>query len=458
MPPTIGTGFTEEHYLLTIKIGNDEDSFDDLKNEVINLCNSSDLVTYDPNNKDLEPLFLQVLNDKMKKHLSYHFPQDPDSVFLRIVDYDERKGSFIIDAILVANLVAGFDQYGALQQSFDHLVADLRKFFGLISQTKPITVSIVNTTPQRNNRQNYNFFQKIIYPNLFWSLSGATILFLQKSYSDHNKYKGLGAAILFTGIFAFISGAFALSYLTDLWYVILPVALLWSLTIINIDILIVNTMIKYSQSSWWKNLAVFLSRVFLGIIIAASVSIPIELTLLNDDIRDEIDRTDKAYVDAEVEKIYAQFIEIDSLKSQNVENKKLFQKEMQGAGSGKIGYGTIAQKIEAQITEIDTRIQILEAARDSSISDTKNEISTNQIQNKKYGFLSSYRALHRLKYESQDNSVLYIATGIQLLLLLIELLPIISKSLMRRGGYDAIYEHEEYKTIRLNDRLRKRIP
>jgi hypothetical protein len=310
----------------------------------------------------------------------------------------------------------------------------------------------------QDQRHQKSFFNLLKETNFFWSLSGAAILLLEKAYTDHNKYKNLGAAVLFTGIFACISAALALSYMTDNWWVIVFIALLWGMTIINLDMLIVGTMIKYSKWSW-RAFAGFLARLALAAIIAISISVPFEMTLLNDEIRDEIDNFDRKSLSTETDKVKEDFKELEGLKQRKAELQSRFIDEMQGkdGGSGRVGYRDIAKKIEQEKFQIEQRIQLLELQRDSSLKSTTTSITDNQQRNNKYGFLASYRALHRLEFASEDNSVLSISIGIKILLLFLELMPIISKSIMRRGVYDAYYELEEMKQMQVYDEERAQL-
>lgn len=311
-------------------------------------------------------------------------------------------------------------------------------------------------TVRMSQTEEKSFFQEIRSNNLFWSLSGASMRFLKEAYPDHNKYKNLGAAVFFTGIFAAISASLALSFMTNNWIVIALVALLWGLTIINIDMLIVGTMIKYSKWSW-KSFWSFIARLLLAAIIATSISIPFEMTLLKDDVRDEIERFDREAIASETDKIKGDYQELAALKTKQDELQSRFIDEMQGrdGGSGRVGYRDIAKKIEAEKTTIINRINQLERQRDSTLTHTTTTITLQQERNNKYGFLASYRALHRLEFQSSDNAVLVISIGIKILLLFIELMPIISKSLLRRGVYDAKYELEEMKLMQALDKERE---
>lgn len=303
-----------------------------------------------------------------------------------------------------------------------------------------------------------NFITQLRKNNLFWNISGAAIKLLEKSYTDHNKYKNLGAAIFFTAVFATISAGFALSYLTTNWWVILPVSILWGFTILNIDMMIVNT-INNNEKSSWKSVAGFLARVLMGTIIALSISVPVEMTLLKDEIRDEIDANDRKAVETEKNKVKTEFDQLAGLKARKDTLQLKFIDEMQGKpnASGYRGYGVISKKIEKDLVELDSMIKVLELRKDTTLRATVNKVTANQEANNKYGFLGSFRALYRLQHKSEDNSVWMISMGIKLLLLMIELMPILSKTLMSRGAYNALYEMEEQKLIQRSDSERKNL-
>ena len=293
--------------------------------------------------------------------------------------------------------------------------------------------------------------------NLFWILSGSSIQFLEQSYPDHNKYKNLGAAILFTGLFAFISAIFVLLYLTDNWFILIPIAVLWASTVINIDMLFVNTMIKYEKSSLRSIFGVSL-RILLGLIIAIIVSIPIEMKILEDEIRDEINRHDREKISGQL-KVILDFSELDSLNKKKQKLEQLLLDEMMGKskGSGRTGYGPIAKNIEKRINIVDTEIIKMKSIKDSTTAIMSQKINEEYEKNNKYGFLASFRSLYRLQNNSSDKSVNYIIWGIRIFFFLIELLPIVSKVLMSRGAYDSKYEFEEYEIIHINDKNRHQI-
>ena len=304
-----------------------------------------------------------------------------------------------------------------------------------------------------------NFLTQLRKNNLFWNISGAAIKLLERSYTDHNKYKNLGAAIFFTAIFATISAGFALSYLTSNWWIMVPVALLWGLTILNIDMMIVNT-INNNEKVSWKSVVGFLARVLMGTIIAISISVPVEMTLLKDEIRDEIDTYDRKAIELEKTKVKAEFDQLAGLKARKDTLQLKFIDEMQGKpnASGYRGYGVISKKIEKDLIELDSMIKVLEVRKDTTLRATVNKMAATQEANNKYGFLGSFRALYRLQYKSEDNSVWLISMGIKLLLLMIELMPILSKTLMSRGAYNSLYELEEQKLIKSYDKERNDLP
>ncbi|MDO7743027.1 MAG: DUF4407 domain-containing protein, partial [Pedobacter sp.] len=73
----------------------------------------------------------------------------------------------------------------------------------------------------------------------FWFCSGVHQPTLEKHPTEHNKYVGIGATIFFTGLFAALSGGYAMYFVFkgDTAAVLFAIffGLLWGLAIFNMD-------------------------------------------------------------------------------------------------------------------------------------------------------------------------------------------------------------------------------
>jgi Domain of unknown function (DUF4407) len=438
-------GFQQHFFTLEFSFGNQNEDANLLKISVLQQIfkqkHGLDVVA--ANLPELfQPAFINWVAEHLQAGFGLNLTRDAQRCIVKITTFQAHESPLKI-------------QMQVMAQTFDGLILDTSQcIFSAVKQMQSELNSLLErahvhaerTTHYAADAEANRFLSLPRKTPLFWSLSGASIALLRESYTDQNRYKNLGAAILVTGCFAALSMGFALTYITQKWWAIIPIALLWGVAIVNIDMLVINTVRKTGKWSW-RNFGGFWARVLLGTIIAISISVPLEMTILQDEIRDEIDRYDRASVEAEVAKAKAEYADLPSLKARQTELSAQFIDEMQGkpTASGYRGYGVIAQKMEAELKSLDTTIAQLEAKRDVALSGTSTQITEQQNANGKYGFLASFRALHRLEFGSADRSVLYISLGIKALLLMIELMPILAKALMPMGGYDRRMRAEDLR-------------
>src|SRR5687768_4320191 len=100
----------------------------------------------------------------------------------------------------------------------------------------------------------------------FWHCSGADLDILKKCPTESSKYVGIGATIFFTGLFAALSGAYALYTVFDSIFTSLIFGFVWGLMIFNLDRYIVSSMRKEGKFS--RELALATPRILLAILIS----------------------------------------------------------------------------------------------------------------------------------------------------------------------------------------------
>ena len=83
--------------------------------------------------------------------------------------------------------------------------------------------------------------------SFFIFCSGAVNSVLKRCPTDYNKYQGIGATILFTGIFSAISAGYALYTVFESYIASTIFAILWGMMIFNLDRYIVSGMRKKSN-------------------------------------------------------------------------------------------------------------------------------------------------------------------------------------------------------------------
>jgi glycerol-3-phosphate acyltransferase PlsY len=122
----------------------------------------------------------------------------------------------------------------------------------------------------------------------FWFCSGVHQATLDKHPTEHNKYIGIGATIFFTGLFAALSGGYAMYFVFKggdgaIWFALF-FGLLWGLAIFNMDRYIVSSIDKNASSR--KQILQATPRILLAIMIGMVISRPLELKIFDKEIKD----------------------------------------------------------------------------------------------------------------------------------------------------------------------------
>lgn len=116
--------------------------------------------------------------------------------------------------------------------------------------------------------------------------AGANLKILRNYPTEFSKYSSAGATILFTGIFAALSGGYACYKIFNDIYYALALGLLWGVMIFNLDRYIVMSIKK--RNNFFKELLTATPRIILAIIISLVVATPLEVRIFADRIAREI--------------------------------------------------------------------------------------------------------------------------------------------------------------------------
>lgn len=111
---------------------------------------------------------------------------------------------------------------------------------------------------------------------------------LASCLSEKNKYIGMGAVVLFTGMLATLSGGYAIQTLTDQSTVIISFSLFWGLVIFNLDRFIVSSIKKEGKPR--KEMMLAMPRIILAIMISIVVSKPLEIEIMKNQINLELEQ------------------------------------------------------------------------------------------------------------------------------------------------------------------------
>ena len=301
--------------------------------------------------------------------------------------------------------------------------------------------------------------------NFLLFCSGIDLNILEKCPSDENKYVGIGATVLFTGILAFFSAGYALFTVFDSYILAVFFGLVWGLMIFNLDRYIVSSMKSYG--SFWRDFMVAFPRLMMAVLLALVISKPLELKIFEKEINAELIVMEQEVFKTQEDKIKLRYqSQIESHQSQltqlrsEIEAKTTARDQLALAaiqeadgtgGSLKKNLGPIyrAKKQEADQaqSELDQTLQTnlpLIAEHQVSIGSLEetiqNEITA--LDRSNYGGIAARMdALDRL---AQGSMAIYLANiFIMLLFISIETAPIFVKLISYRSPYDyLLHEHE----------------
>ena len=314
----------------------------------------------------------------------------------------------------------------------------------------------------------------------FWFCSGVHQPTLEKHPTEHNKYVGIGATIFFTGLFAALSGGYAMYFVfkgdTAAALFAMLFGIIWGLAIFNMDRYIVSSINKNSSSA--KQIAQATPRILLAIMIGMVISRPLELKIFDKEIkerlkvsylnnqRSKIDTLNKAFTNKytiELGKLNESKSQRDSLASGIKADRQKLNFEVFGTKteetSGVMGYGPYAKRKEEELRQRQQNLDSLNAdvRRLENFVDNRKQfdglLSERLYTGKQLdsltsiaGFADRNWALGQLSFNTngtRDSTTALAVTFIGLLFIFFECLPVFVKMMSSRGPYDRSVENLE---------------
>lgn len=307
------------------------------------------------------------------------------------------------------------------------------------------------------------------FTKFLWWLSTAEKEIIQDCTVDRNRYAITGGAVLCTWLFATLAWTYFFSTVVD---DLLPAVLLgifMGFIILSID----RALIKGITSSNKTKTGPIIFRLALALTIGTFMAQPALLYLFNKEVHVQISldnekrkmakqaQLDSLYNSRELklkeDKINLQK-QLDTKYAEVSSTRDAFIAETDGTGgSGKIGLKDIARAKQNEYLKTDSAYQQLTASIKPQINGIDSTLASIQIakQNemKNYdalmndGFLTRIEALNNLvKSNSAAQFRYYLLIAI---LVLIELMPVIAKSLLPNGTYD--------EKVKLREKMEKDI-
>ena len=299
----------------------------------------------------------------------------------------------------------------------------------------------------------------------FWFCSGATAALLKKCPTENSKYTGIGATVLFTGIFAALSGGYALYTVFDSYFPAILFGLLWGAMIFNLDRFIVSSIKKEGRPR--KEFFTAIPRIILAVLLAFVISKPLEMKMFETEIEGELVLMEQALYKLQEDTIKARYApsvvqleeEVAQLK-QEVKDKEVIrdglrqsaQQEADGTGgSMQRNLGPIYQVKKADADRVETELTAMKATNEALIDEKQQDIEQlliaytkeiNGLNREKYdGLAARIDALGILTAKSEP--MYWANLFIIILFVAIETAPIFVKLISSKGPYDdLLYVHE----------------
>jgi hypothetical protein len=300
----------------------------------------------------------------------------------------------------------------------------------------------------------------------FWHCSGADLELLKKCPTESSKYVGIGATIFFTGLFAALSGAYALYTVFDSILASVGFGLVWGLMIFNLDRYIVSSMRK--EGKFAREFTLAIPRILLAVIISMVIAKPLEIKIFDKEIQPELIVMEQEAYARQEQQLRSRFEPtLDSLKSavqilkaeiiaktqKRDELRRIAQEEADGTGgSRRRNLGPIykvkkadADAAESELLQLTTLNLKRIAALEKNTADTDSSMTT-QLKalekSKINGMAARMEALGRITGNS--DAVTWAHWFIILLFIAIETAPVFVKLISSKGPYDNLLKIAEH--------------
>jgi hypothetical protein len=305
--------------------------------------------------------------------------------------------------------------------------------------------------------------------DFFILCSGIHPPFLEQCPTERSKYTGLGAAIFFTGVFAFFAAAYALFTVFDNYVLAILLGLVWGFMIFNLDRYIVSSMRK--EGGFFRELWSALPRIVVAIIISMVIAKPLELRIFQKEIEPELVIMEQQAFARQEQEVRHRFSDTDlklqeeiSLLNRQLKERqdhkeelvRIAQEEADGTGgSRKKNLGPIyklkkqdALNAERELDEFrrehDARMTVLDKRRNQIDSVRSMELNNLEL-NKRDGLAARMEALDHLR--SASDSIWWASFFILLLLIALETVPVFVKLISAKGPYDNLLRVEESRFL-----------
>lgn len=322
-----------------------------------------------------------------------------------------------------------------------------------------------------------------------WKCAGGDKYLLERAtYSDQIKYMCLGGIVFATGAMAGLAGGYAFYTIfspkssdvinktktivntidnvsVDTTTIILSIifGIIWGLIIFNIDRFIVTSTGKGdgTEEITWLEFKTAIPRILMGMIIAITISKPIEIRMFQTEINLAVQKEQEkeknsliaqanSNYEAKVKEIKVKLGQLQTTideKNRQVADLRIeISKEITGKNNNGDGFGPRARELERQADLLETQIKALENTEEykNSLQDRRRYELQKQkdieIAEKKGASLDGL--LIRIQ-KAHEIAGFWISLFITLLFMAIELTPIFFKLMLTKTTYDYLAENRD---------------
>jgi len=294
------------------------------------------------------------------------------------------------------------------------------------------------------------------FTRFLWWLATAEEQLLKDCTVDRNRYSIIGLTVLGTWLFATLAWTYFFSTVVSNIFVSALLGIFMGGIILGIDRALIKGIDKHNKRKFWP----FIFRALLAMTIGLFMAQPALLYLFNKEVKQQISldneqrKRDKR---KQQDTLYAaQKKELETSKQTLQQQlaakynevavaRSSFIAETDGTGgTGKVGVAAVAaakkreyEKLDQEYQQLNSQLQPQVRAVDSSLSAIEGSIQReekafNELLND--GFLTRIEALNNLIRTNPALQYRYYLLVV--ILLLIELMPVIAKSLLPAGVYD----------------------
>jgi hypothetical protein len=313
-----------------------------------------------------------------------------------------------------------------------------------------------------------------------WQCAGGDRYLLERAtYSDQIKYMCLGGIVFATGAMAGLAGGYAFYTIfeprgsaienpIDLQTVCLALffGIVWGLMIFNIDRFIVTSTGKGdgTEAITWGELKSAFPRIIMGVIIAITISKPVEIRMFKTEIDIKLrgkQLEQQADYQAKIDKTYSareklllgDFGKVESQRTDLLNRIKDYEnqytKEMsEGMGGRGQGEGPVAKALKREQAKLETELDKFDNLHKEEITELnvkkkelrlakeKDRNDTEKTANGLDGLLERIKIAHEV-------AGFTISLFITLLFMAIELTPIFFKLMLTKTTYDYLAENRD---------------